>query len=66
MRGRGLLLGLELTDPEHAAKVPTRALARGVLVNLIAGRVLRFFPALDIPEDDLWPALDSVLELVAG
>jgi len=31
-----------------------------------AGRVLRLFPALNIPEEDLWPALDAVLELVAA
>ncbi|MEN8182125.1 MAG: acetylornithine/succinylornithine family transaminase [Myxococcota bacterium] len=66
VRGRGLLLGLELADAEHAATLPTRALARGVLVNVIAGRVLRFFPALNIPEDDLWPAVDTVLELAVG
>jgi len=28
------------------------------------GRVLRFFPALNVPEDDLWPSLDLLLGLV--
>ncbi len=64
-RGRGLLLGLELCDPERAAQLPLRALERGVLVNVAAGRVLRLFPALNIPEEDLWPALETVLDLVA-
>jgi len=27
---------------------------------------VRFFPALNIPEDDLWPALEIVLELAAS
>jgi hypothetical protein len=27
--------------------------------------VIRFFPALNIPEDELWQALDTVLTLVA-
>jgi acetylornithine/N-succinyldiaminopimelate aminotransferase len=65
-RGRGLLLGLALRDPSRAATLAERALERGVLINVTAGRVLRLFPALNIPEEDLWPALDAVLELVAA
>jgi acetylornithine/N-succinyldiaminopimelate aminotransferase len=65
-RGRGLLQGLVLRDAAHAAELPARAIERGVLVNVTAGNVVRFFPALNIPEDDLWPALEIVLELAAG
>jgi acetylornithine/succinyldiaminopimelate/putrescine aminotransferase len=65
-RGRGLLLGMELRDAEAAASLSRRAAERGVLVNVTAGTVLRLFPALNIPEDDLWPALETVLELVAA
>jgi acetylornithine/N-succinyldiaminopimelate aminotransferase len=64
-RGRGLLLGLELRDPERAAAIPTRALERGVVVNVAAGKVVRFMPALNIPEDDLREGVDVVLDLVA-
>ena len=64
VRGRGLLVGLVLRDPDLAATIPARALAAGILVNCTAGRVIRFFPALNIPEDDLWPAIDAVLSLV--
>jgi acetylornithine/succinyldiaminopimelate/putrescine aminotransferase len=35
-----------------------------VLVNLTARRVVRLFPALNIPDDDLWPALEVVLGLI--
>ncbi len=66
VRGRGLLQGLVLRDADRAAKVATGALERGVLVNVTAGRVVRFFPALNIPEDDLWPAVETVLAVVAG
>ncbi len=65
-RGRGLLQGLVLRDAERAAGLPLRALERGVLVNVTAGTVVRVFPALNVPEDDLWPALETVLELAAG
>jgi len=64
-RGRGLLVGLVLRDAEAAGSIPGRALARGVITNVTAGRVIRFFPALNIPEDELWPAVEEVLALVA-
>jgi acetylornithine/N-succinyldiaminopimelate aminotransferase len=63
VRGRGLLVGLSLRDAERAAALPGRALERGVIVNVTAGRVVRFFPALNIPEADLWSGVDRVLEL---
>ena len=40
------------------------ALEAGILLNVAGGRVLRFFPALNIPEDDLWPSLETLLSLV--
>jgi acetylornithine/succinyldiaminopimelate/putrescine aminotransferase len=66
VRGRGLLIGLVLRDQEKAAALPGRALERGILVNVTAGNVMRLFPALNIPEDDLWPALDTLLELIGS
>jgi acetylornithine/succinyldiaminopimelate/putrescine aminotransferase len=65
-RGRGLLQGLVLRDTARAAALSGRAIERGVLVNVTAGNVVRFFPALNIPEDDLWPAVETVLELAAN
>lgn len=62
VRGRGLLQGLVLKDPPN--DLPGRALAEGVIVNLTAGRVVRFFPALNIPEDDLFEGVDRVLALL--
>lgn len=65
VRGQGLLLGMELRDLEAAATISQRAVERGVLVNVTAGNVLRLFPALNIPEDELNTALDVVLGLIA-
>jgi acetylornithine/N-succinyldiaminopimelate aminotransferase len=64
-RGRGLLIGMDLLDAGAAATLSRRALERGVLVNVTAGTVLRLFPALNVPEDELWSALDAVLRLIA-
>ncbi len=63
IRGRGLLVGMELADAEIATSIPRRAIDAGVLVNVTAGNVVRLFPPLNIPEDDLWPALDTVFQL---
>lgn len=65
VRGRGLLQALILRDPERAAALPLRALERGVIVNVTAGNAVRFFPALNIPEEELWEGVDAVLALVA-
>lgn len=66
VRGRGLLIGLDLADPERAAALPRAALERGVLVNVTAGTVMRLFPALNVPEAELFAALDTLLEIVAA
>ena len=61
---REALCHLRTSKPARAGAIPDRAVERGVLVNVTAGDVVRFFPALNIPEDDLWPAVETVLELV--
>jgi len=66
VRGRGLLHGIALRDADFAPSIPLAATERGVLVNVAAGRVVRFFPALNIPEDELFPAVDAVLEIIAA
>ena len=54
-----------LRDAERAAAIPLRAIEKGVLVNVTAGNVVRFFPPLNIPEDELFTAVDAVLSIVA-
>jgi acetylornithine/N-succinyldiaminopimelate aminotransferase len=66
VRGLGLLIGVVLRDASHAAQVHAQIRDRGVLVNLTADRVLRIFPALNIPERDLAQGLDVLEACVAG
>jgi len=63
-KGRGLLVGLALADAERAAALPKRALDAGVLVNVTAGNVMRLFPALNIPEDELFAAIEVLFGLI--
>ncbi|MCP4007504.1 MAG: aspartate aminotransferase family protein [bacterium] len=64
VRGAGLLVGLVLRDAELAAAVHPETRERGVLVNLTAERVIRLFPALNIPRDELDQALDVIEAVV--
>lgn len=51
VRGRGLMIGVELAWP--GSELVVDMMDRGVLVNCTSGNVIRFVPALNIPEDDL-------------
>ena len=63
IRGRGLLLGLELDRP--AAPVVDACRERGVLVGSAGERVLRLTPPLTIPEHDLAHGLHVLEEVLA-
>lgn len=56
-RGRGLVQGLELASAELANKVVELAKERGLLLNAVQGKTLRFVPALIATEADIDEAL---------
>ena len=60
VRGVGLLIGVVLRDAALATRAHGLLRDDGVLVNLTADRVLRLFPALNVPEDDLAKGLDAL------
>jgi acetylornithine aminotransferase len=60
VRGRGLILGMELSI-EGGEMVKT-ALARGLLINCTVGKVLRFLPPLIVSKDEI----DQMLEILDG
>ena len=68
VRGRGLFLGLELTDAEHATQAQREVRDRGVLVGRGGrhGNVLILAPPLVIEEDVLDGGLDKVVEVIAS
>ncbi len=55
VRGKGLLIGIEVHEP--ASKLAARALEAGVLVNALGERVLRLVPALTLRDDELSEAV---------
>ena len=60
VRGEGLLLGLDLKDPELAQEVFQKCLEEGVLVNLIAGTTIRLAPPLTVTKTEIRYALDTL------
>jgi 4-aminobutyrate aminotransferase-like enzyme len=64
VRGRGLFLGLELAEAEHAAQKQRALRERGVLVGRGGrhGNVLILAPPLVIKEDVLDGGLDAIVE----
>jgi len=58
VRGRGLMIGVELRDDADGQAVVGRMRAHGVLANCTAGSVIRLLPPLTIEESDLDRVLD--------
>ncbi|MGH0028426.1 MAG: aspartate aminotransferase family protein [Myxococcota bacterium] len=64
VRGRGLLIGVELESSLDAARACERALLRGVIAlrSGDSGAVVGVHPPLDVDEDQLRAALDVLVE----
>jgi acetylornithine aminotransferase len=58
IRGRGLMMGIELDRP--AAAVKDHCLERGVLVNVTQERVIRMLPPLIIDAEQAGMIVDAV------
>ena len=64
IRGRGLMLGIELDRP--CKELMTQALERGLLLNVTAERVVRLLPPLIISDAEADQIISTVSELVRG
>jgi 4-aminobutyrate aminotransferase-like enzyme len=64
VRGKGLFLGIELSAPPE--KFLDKALAKGIIVNLTAQKVIRLAPPINIRADEWDRGLDVVIDLIAG
>lgn len=57
VRGAGLLIALEFTNESSASAVVQSALKKGLILNLIHGKIIRLFPALIISEQEIMQGL---------
>lgn len=62
VRGRGLMIGIELARP--CGDLVTRALAEGLLINVTAGRVVRLLPPLIVDDQQAACIVDTVSRLI--
>jgi len=58
VRGKGLLLAMEVIEPPIAAEIVDKSLGLGLFVNLTQGNVIRIFPALNIRREEAQEGLD--------
>jgi len=67
VRGRGLLIGLDLATPGHTQAFCREALARGLILNWTLHRdaVVRLAPPLIISDADSARALDAIAAALA-
>jgi predicted acetylornithine/succinylornithine family transaminase len=63
VRGRGLMVGVTLSDGMDATAVADRALAEGLVINVPGPGMLRFLPPLTISSDQL-DAAGRIIERV--
>lgn len=64
VRGRGLLLGVELREP--ARPIAEAALGHSVLLNLVQGNILRFLPPFLLEREHVDQAIGLLEELLAA
>jgi acetylornithine aminotransferase len=62
IRGRGLLIGIELDRP--CGELVAAALAEGLLINVTAQRVVRLLPPLIIDDEQARQIIDTVARVV--
>jgi acetylornithine/N-succinyldiaminopimelate aminotransferase len=69
VRGKGLILGMELAEGIKGTDIVKECLGKGLLLNCVGDKVLRFIPALIVTEkevDEMLSTLVPVLEGAAG
>lgn len=64
IRGQGLLIGVELVEPDLAEAVLYECLSRGLSFKVSAGTVLTLTPPLTISEDELQVALRILVDSI--
>jgi acetylornithine/N-succinyldiaminopimelate aminotransferase len=64
VRGKGLMIGIELDSV--CGDLVGQARARGILINVASGKVVRLVPPLNINEADSDLIIDTISELVSA
>ncbi|HHL34741.1 MAG TPA: aminotransferase class III-fold pyridoxal phosphate-dependent enzyme, partial [Desulfobulbaceae bacterium] len=67
VRGRGMLIGLVLTENgrQHGVEIVGRLFERGVLINFAGMRVLRFIPPLTVEQEEIDQLIEQLEQVLA-
>jgi acetylornithine/N-succinyldiaminopimelate aminotransferase len=65
VRGKGLLLAMEMADPPVAVEILDKSLRLGLFVNLTQGNVIRVFPALNIRKEEAKEGLELLVKAIS-
>jgi acetylornithine/N-succinyldiaminopimelate aminotransferase len=65
VRGKGLLLAMEMADPQVATEILDKSLRLGLFVNLTQGNVIRVFPALNIRKEEAKEGLELLVKAIS-
>ena len=66
VRGKGLLLAMEMADPQVATEILDKSLCLGLFVNLTQGNVIRVFPALNIRKEEAEEGLELLVKAISS
>ncbi len=69
VRGKGLMIGIELKIQAQASQIVQQCIERGLLINCTHDKVLRLMPALNVTKKEIDQAvsvLDEVLKLLTS
>jgi len=64
VRGKGLLLAMEVENPRTAVEIMENSLKLGLFVNVTQGNVLRIFPALNIKKNEAEEGLELLKKAI--
>jgi len=64
VRGRGLLIAMDMARPELAEAVVEESLRLGLFVNMTQGNIIRLFPALNITREELGEGMGLLQQAV--
>lgn len=64
VRGKGLLIGVELDRP--GAEIVNKCLEKGVLINCVQDKVLRFLPPLIVTKEEVDRVIATLDEVLSG
>ena len=65
VRGKGLLIGLQLRSEEAATRIADQCLEKGLFVRQTQGDVIRIFPALNISSEHMEEGLAIIEQSIA-